>query len=172
MTAARLTPKGGNNMSGGNGGFGFLDPPARPPSGYSGDAPRVSELVGRVIAAIGPEEDHITSAKYGELDVVRCRVVVVFDRDGTPRPYRNFLFYQYRLRLAIIGRPATLGRISRPGPAFELEPVADKLRIRAGEALVEGGWINPDGSLPEDPKPMRGETFGRRWDEYDDGEAF
>ena len=71
----------------------------------------------------------------------------------------------------MLGRPATLGRLLRPGQAYELEPVGNATRERAGTLMVEGGWIAADGTPAAAPEPMPGETYGRRWDEYEDDEG-
>ena len=157
---------------GGNGGFGFLDPPAVADTGSGSGAPKVAELLSRVICAIAPQPDVVQSQKYGEMEVARLRWLVVFEpRTGTPTAYPDYLFFQYRLRRQVLGRPATLGRLMRPGQAYELEPVSAATR-QPGRGTTSGRRVDRRRRNPRRrPEPMPGEKYGRRWDEYEDDEG-
>ena len=131
-----------------DGGYGFLDPPAVADTGSGSGAPKVAELLSRVICAIAPQPDVVQSQKYGEMEVARLRWLVVFEpRTGTPTAYPDYLFFSVSAAegKCWAARPHW-GRLMRPGQAYELEPVSAATRNRAGELLVEGGWIADDGT--------------------------
>ena len=151
--------------------WGSLDPPQAvvpPRAGW----PRMVELVGRVVAALGPVEDEVYSDRWGDQDVLRLRRLIVFDRSGQPTEHRGYIIYQSRLRKAISGRPVTIGRIIRPEQAYELETIGSVLRDRAAQVLIDEGWMLDDGRLPADgPHPAAASASERVVDEgwhYDD----
>ena len=153
--------------------FGFLHPPT---SGGNGGGsgygnPRVSDLLGRVVAALMPEPDRVKSDKWsqdedGKLAVIRLKRLLVFSRNGDITAYPDYLFFQARLRRTVENRPITLGRLVRPEQAYELEPLPPKLLNKAAQRMIDEGWMTPEGQpLIAD---SRNEQEGT-WD-YDDNE--
>ena len=156
--------------------FGFLHPPT---SGVNGGGsgygnPRVSDLLGRVVAALLPEADRVKSDKWaqdedGRLPVIRLKRLLVFSRDGTITAYPDFILFQAVLRRTVQDRPITIGRLVRPDQAYELEPLPNKLLSKAATRLIAEGWMNEQGQplIADDRNEQEG-----TWDYDDDEHAF
>ena len=142
-----------------------FDPPEPPVLGS--DAPKVAELVGFVVAAVGGKPDVVHSDRYGECEVTRLDRLVVFDEDGVGTEYPDFLIFQTALRPQTL-RPLTIGRLARPQAAFVLQPVKPTLRDKVVAELEANGWM-PGKSKPE---PSEQERPVRTRRQVDDDDAF
>ena len=166
----------------GTGTFDHLDPPPGPYDGngnYQAGNPRIADLVGRVVAAIGPKPARVNSAQWGDPEDGKLAVqildrLLVFNRRGQIAEYPHYLIFQSRLRKTLNGRPITLARLVRPEQAYELVPLPPALRAKAAEKLVAEGWMTPNGqpTQPADNKPNNDDNDGFGWTNPHDEQAF
>ena len=135
-----------------------FSPPETPVLGSNRDAPKIRDLVGFVLASIGPQEAEMFSERYGNLDVVRLQHLVVFNQQGHPTGYHNYVIWQTVLQQQMGDQPVVVGRLLRPEQAFVLAEIEPDKVEQVMDALLSHGWITEDG----EPAPTTPALTGHR----------
>ena len=132
------------------------DPNPTQQSSYA-DHPKVADLVGSVVASVGPQWGDEVETEYGFSTPLRLERLVVFDSRGNGQSFEDFAIWQTVLQEAM-NKPVAVGRLLRPKNAYVLDPVDLKIKARVAEVLKENGWLPGTAPLPT----KEDKTKGRR----------
>ena len=134
--------------------LGDWDPNPSQQASYA-DHPKVADLVGRVVASVGPHWGDEVETEYGFSTPLRLERLVVFDTAGNGQSFEDFAIWQTVLQEGM-DKPVAVGRLLRPKNAYVLEPVDLKIKERVAQVLQENNWLPGTAPLPTREEKTKG----------------
>ena len=135
------------------------------------DAPKMADLVDRVMCFVGPGkrvvwQEAVPEKNQKERAYVPCEAVLVFNHDGSYERHDDYRVWQATIYRHLRG-PIIVYRIRRDGTFYDVERVPPKLLAKVAEA-VETEGLQPDSGR----RPMRAAApDGGRERSYDEAKA-